>query len=298
MKNDIFIFDSIGSDPEFFLTDENGKYVSGALVTTGGKRKPEKLDKLGFNIFTDNLAVEGNIPPASTFDKFNNNMLKLIDYIGERAEQKNLSVAHVGQAEFSTEDCNSIQGQEFACSASLYAWQGIYYKTFDAVSINACRTTDFSRDRMRTAGFHIHIGYHVENKTFTDPLVYDLLVAKIFDLFVSLPTLEIQNKETFREENFGLLGNFRSKRYGVECRSLSGYFTHPTYYKWLWTQIQHMFEYINSLSKDELTELLELHIFDAPNKAMVKQEFEKFSPETPDMIHHFSNLININTYAI
>lgn len=298
MKTNNFLFDSLGSDPEFFLKDESDQFVSGHYITEGKKDSPEPLEREGFNLFTDNLAVEGNIPPARSYEEFEQNMLYLIDQIRTRAEKYDLSIVHAGQARFNDEYCRSIQGQEFACSSALYAWQGTYYKSFDSVSIHPNKTPSFADTDMRSAGFHIHIGYHVDERTYEDYMVYDIILVKLFDLFVTLPALKIQQSEKFREENFGILSNFRSKPYGVECRSLSSYFSHPIYYEWIWNQLMEMFDYANSLSSDQLDELLNLHIFDVPRKEKVKKQLERFSPKTKNLIKEFSSLINKYEYAL
>lgn len=64
---------------------------------------------------------------------------------------------------------------------------------------------------------HIHIGYK-------DPIApLNIIIVKFFDLFVGVPSVLIEPKNE-RRGVYGSAGSFRHCRYGVEARTLSGYF--------------------------------------------------------------------------
>lgn len=64
---------------------------------------------------------------------------------------------------------------------------------------------------------HIHIGY-------SDPIApINILIVKFCDLFLGVPSVLIEPKNE-RRQVYGSAGSFRHCRYGVEVRTLSGYF--------------------------------------------------------------------------
>src|SRR5687767_601717 len=68
----------LGADPETFLQNKDGKFISVIGLVHGNKWKPMQIDYLpkGFTLQQDNVALEFGIPPASNKQAF-------IEYIQE-----------------------------------------------------------------------------------------------------------------------------------------------------------------------------------------------------------------------
>jgi hypothetical protein len=102
--------------------------------------------------------------------------------------------------------------------------------------------------------FHIHIGYDIDH-TPLDKLSTDILIGRLFDLFLTIPSHEIK-PEPERIETYGKWGMIRSKDYGVECRTLSSYFTQPDWLGWVWDQTMKIASFIDALSIEDLLSLV------------------------------------------
>ena len=61
---------TIGCDPEIFLKDSSNNFKSVIGLLGGNKWFPRKLSEVGHACLEDNVAVEFNIPPCSTFEDF------------------------------------------------------------------------------------------------------------------------------------------------------------------------------------------------------------------------------------
>lgn len=69
---------------------------------------------------------------------------------------------------------------------------------------------------LRSAGFHIHVGYN-------HPAVPESLrMVKLLDIFLGIPSVII-DPDKKRRELYGKAGAFRLTKYGVEYRTLSSY---------------------------------------------------------------------------
>ena len=55
-----------GCDPEFFLKDKTGKFISAIGLVGGSKEEPKAIGN-GCFVQEDNVAVEFNIPPVNLY---------------------------------------------------------------------------------------------------------------------------------------------------------------------------------------------------------------------------------------
>jgi len=293
MKNQFKLM-ALGSDPEFIIVDQYGKGIPGSLLTSGTKDFPEYF-KEEFALFKDNLTVEGNIPPCTSKKAFIEALRFLIDTINDRANHFTARIKYTGQYEFDSILLESEDGQEFGCSEVQYSWNAVYFKEFNDLSNPPDNTPNLGDSKLRTAGFHIHIGYGITNATFIKKEIYDVILAKLFDMFIVLPSLYVCHEE-FRTMNYGLLGNYRSKPYGLECRALSSYFTNPIFHEWIWDQIEKMFKFANKLSEEQLLTLLLTHTYNSPTPSIIKTLLKNTFTEDISIIEESASLIKTLNY--
>ena len=79
---------------------------------------------------------------------------------------------------------------------------------------------------------HIHIG--LDNAS--DSL--KMAIVRAFDIFVTLPAIDISGTNYRTSNLYGILGANRIKSYGVECRSLGGTFFNPKYFEWIYDKVE------------------------------------------------------------
>jgi hypothetical protein len=90
---------------------------------------------------------------------------------------------------------------------------------------------------------HIHIGYDIDGVWNKETM--NVIITRAFDLFVVIPSCLIYVDQR-RFENYGGLGQYRDTSYGLECRSLGGYFANPKYTSWIFDQVNKAIEFINN----------------------------------------------------
>ena len=239
-------FKMIGSDPEFFVYDQqNNITVPSFMITDGTKEFPLEYEK-GFKILKDNLVLEGNIPPSSTKEEWINNMLKLKKDFNNIIKQVNSNFTLLeGDLEYySLENINTVDGLSFGCSNYLNAWDYSEY------------TTPSFKKNFRTCGFHIHVSFDVEEDSLIkDPLIIGAFLTRLFDMFLGIPSDEIYYCGD-RRKGYGALGSFRLTDYGIEYRSLGGYFTKDEYLGWIYDQVIKIFNFINNTDLDLINKLV------------------------------------------
>jgi len=229
---------TIGSDPEFFIVNSLEQTIPSIEYFSGTKDEPENIES-GFMLHKDNVLVEGNIPPSKTKEDFIFNMLKIKELINTRLVPHDLIIKEADAAEFAPDMLTSPESREFGCSSYNNAWTG-----------EVTGADDMSHTTIRTGGFHIHIGYELEDPSVSKEII-DILLARAYDLFVVLPSY-IEHFDVKRSDNYGGLGKYRDKPYGVEVRSLGGYFAQDKYLAWVWDQTMKAIDYINEGDNYEL----------------------------------------------
>jgi hypothetical protein len=240
----------VGSDPEFFIKDETG-ITSSLKYVPVDKYSPIEIND--YKIFSDNILVEGNIPPATTKTEFVNNMKKLkgiiTDLTGCGIESKD---SHI----FSAKDLSDSRAKVFGCSPYESAWK----KT-------TCLAASLARESFRTAGFHIHIGYEHDASYGIFKKQIDGAIAKAFDYYCVYPSRLISDDDN-RNGNYGEYGAYRNKPYGVEVRSLGGFFTKDEYLDWVYSQTIKTMKFIS-----DPTNLRKLQMLSAPRFTKVEYSF-------------------------
>lgn len=229
---------TFGSDPEYFIRNRDEDIIISSIpFIEGTKDKPEYLGN-GFHILKDNILVEGNIPPTSDPIKFMNNLLELKERINNYLSRINpvLTVHHDDCMDINPHFLTHPDALMFGCSPYLNAWDDQTHKA-----------NDLSDSNFRTCGFHIHIGYKLTKDNPLTKEIFNKIIAKAFDIFVIIPSLEI-HADRRRFENYGGLGQYRNTTYGVECRSLGGFFVDDKYLPWVIEQTCRMLSYLKDYS--------------------------------------------------
>ena len=196
----------IGADPELFLEDATDALVSAIGKFGGHKYEPKPMGiGEGFAVQEDNVAVEYNIPPATTAKEFRENILKAMQYLNEQAKRYELHFSLKSAASFPEEQLKHPQALEFGCDPDFNAWT------------NKVNPRPKCNDKtLRSAGGHIHIGYEFPN------LLAKVNLIKYLDLFLAVPSV-LLDEGTRRRELYGEPGAFRPTPYGVEYRVLSNF---------------------------------------------------------------------------
>jgi len=206
----------IGCDPEGFIIDGKGEFLSAHEFLPGNKRQPFRLERGAVQV--DGVACEFNIDPVETEDAFVKNVNTVITQINEiiHKADKDFSVVWKPIAKFRESvwsivpDDNKILG----CDPD--------YNIKGEVNPNPIDVLEGST--IRTAAGHMHIG-------FLDEPVDDPLDSSHFDdcLYFAkgfhnrgLSCFVAQTSDEFeRLKYYGHSGSFRPKKYGVELRAPS-----------------------------------------------------------------------------
>ena len=192
----------IGADPEFFIKKKYGGYTSAVGLIGGSKWEPKKIDEDGHAILEDNVAVEFNIKPASSFDEFRSSIHKVLDHI--RGILPGYEFSKESAVSFPQEELMTPEAQMFGCEPDFDAWR-------ECVNEKPC-TDD---KNLRSAGGHIHVG---SDLAINNPVA----VIRAMDLFLGVPSTQL-DAGTLRRELYGKAGCFRTKSYGAEYRTLSNF---------------------------------------------------------------------------
>lgn len=225
---------TFGSDPEYFVINETTKrIVSSIPLIEGTKEEPESLGD-GFFILKDNILVEGNIPPSSTRSGFLWNMSELERRITAyiKAKYPTLGLCHADCLDVDMVFLSHPEAMQFGCSPYLNAWDD-----------ESHRAKDLSEESFRTAGMHVHIGYDTDRDVIWSKQTLNPIIAKAYDLFVVIPSaLTYVSQRRF--ENYGGLGQYRDTAYGLECRSLGGYFASSEHLPWVFDQTMKALDFV------------------------------------------------------
>lgn len=214
---------TIGADPELFLINNDTKKVVSAVgIIPGEKGKPYRNKKMpkGFGLETDNILAEFNIPPVSKESDFVNNILYMQDYIRNFVASKNLNILCSASQIVDEDQLQSPQAKLFGCDVDYNAYTG-----------QANPKPKGERTNLRSAGFHIHIGY-------ANPSINTSLgLVKYLDAYLGIPSILI-DRDTRRRTLYGKAGCFRITSYGVEYRVLSSYLMSSTLLiSWVYKQV-------------------------------------------------------------
>lgn len=198
---------TIGSDPELFLVDQDGKAVSAIDKIPGSKNEPFELPELGkgFAIQTDCCCVEFNVPPVNNSIDFYKNIETMFGYIRSIIPQ-GVDITTATSMQFDDKDLEHPQAKEGGCSADYNAWE---------LKVNS--KPKLAKTNWRCAGAHLHFGY----EGFNDETSIELI--KALDLTLGVTSIVI-DQDIQRRKLYGRAGCFRMTHFGVEYRTPSPYY--------------------------------------------------------------------------
>lgn len=223
---------TLGADPEVFMKDAQNSFYSAIGIIGGSKRAPRPLDELGagFAVQEDNVAVEYNIPPADSSEKFQLYINQAMSHLSDMISKQGLHFVNVSATnEFPEWQLQDPRAQEFGCDPDFNAWDNGRRNPRPKAADQA----------LRSCGGHVHIGYKFKSKK-------DVIKCiKYLDLFLLVPA-QLMDDGKLRMELYGKPGAFRFKPYGAEYRSLSNFWIFDSkYQKWVWDSVEqalHAFE--------------------------------------------------------
>ena len=254
---------TVGADPELFLVNVEGKFISSIGIIGGSKKHPRDIGE-GCAVQEDNVAVEFNIPPAKSIEDFIASTNYALEYLTKYVAERNLFLSVTASKSFTNDQLDTPQARRFGCDADFNAWT----KKQNSVP----RAED---KNLRSCGGHAHLGFpNGINK---------IQVVRWFAVTAVLPSV-LEDQDTKRRELYGKAGAFRGKSYGVECRALSNY----------WIQTKELMEKIykrgilavtlaragHKLDEEEGKDIQ--HAINSNEKALAGQLWEEYSRCYPE----------------
>lgn len=202
---------SFGADPEVFVVDRaTKKFVPAWGLVGGTKYEPELVQDGAVQV--DGMALEFNINPAKTENKFVKNIFSVKKQLGDMIGD-DLQLSDVSTAVFDVDVWKKTpkEAKVLGCDPD-----------FNAITMMQ-NTMPKPAPRFRTAGGHIHIGWG-KNFDVGDPDFFNLCANVVRQLDASVGCyLYKHDPDRKRQSLYGAPGAFRVKPYGVEYRSPSNW---------------------------------------------------------------------------
>ena len=238
--------DMVGTDVEWFLTDNKGELVPCIGIVGGTKTKPLPLISglSGYTLQEDNVALEWGIPPAKDRLSFVYSCLRAREEIERKLRPQNLFPLVSPSVRFTKEQLNHPQAQLIGCETDFNVWER---------EENEIPVFLDDLETLRTGGGHVHISYKIDGRPPRFP--QDLEIAEIIimgaDLFMGVTSI-LLDQDRERRRIYGKAGAFRPKPYGVEYRTMSNFWTQSaSAIEWVWNSIESLFTFISKVSYDQ-----------------------------------------------
>lgn len=207
---------TLGSDVEYFVA----RTVDNAIVSAEGHIPGSKKDpapfgtQKGFATQLDNVLAEGNIPPGTNSTVVADSIAALRAHLDDLLRPKGLKTVARAAAEIPEEFLKTENALTFGCDASYNCW------TLKEEPVTPT-------GNLRTAGFHIHIGYEDPDED------TNIAIARLLDVTLGLAAASEEPTSERHKLGYGLAGNFRHQPHGVEYRTLSSHWlSRPNYVRW------------------------------------------------------------------
>jgi len=196
----------LGADPELFVVDGEGKFISSIGKFGGTKENPIPIGE-GCAIQEDNVAVEFNIPPSDSEDAFVAGLSFALSEIEKKAKFHNLRLAIVPSARFEQDQLADRAARVFGCEPDYNAWTG------------RVNPRPRAKDKaLRSSGGHVHFGWTREKQ------YSPTIMVRGCDVIIGTALAQADPDER-RRLLYGKAGAFRNKpQYpGFEYRTPSNW---------------------------------------------------------------------------
>lgn len=239
MENQIFVPNyMIGADIEWFLRNkQTQEIVSAEGIIEGTKYDPYRFDPTNpfYATSLDNVMAEGNIPPADSPVAFYEAVERLNTYINQVVGTHNLETVALPSARLNANWLMTDNAQMFGCDPSWNCWTG------DVVHPQP------TGDNARCTGFHVHVGYDEPSEE------VNIALAQAMDLHLGVPSVILEPKNERKTIGYGVAGNYRHQRHGMEYRSLSGFFASSReLVQWCYGAAKQAVEFVNAGRLNEI----------------------------------------------
>jgi len=201
---------TLGADPELFMVNRGTDELIPSCGLLGGRKGAPVpipgLDEPGFGMQEDNVMLEFNIPPATSWVTATDNVSKAMQYIEANVMAPlGAKMSDKCWAELTQEQTYMPQARVVGCSVDNDAHNEGRYMP---------RMTARRMGDMRYAGGHVHLGY--------ESAVPKHVAALMMDLFVGLWSIG-RDDQGPRRSLYGNAGRYRETEYGIEYRPLSNF---------------------------------------------------------------------------
>lgn len=202
---------TIGTDPEVFVKNASGFFVSGHDLIPGTKEMPFPVGCGAVQV--DGLALEFNTNPASTAEEFMTNIKNVMSQMEGmfKTTYPEYSIEISPTATFDQEYFDGLPEttRVLGCTPDFNAYTGVE---------NDPPHTD---EPFRTGAGHVHIGWGGDHDV-EDEKHFSLCRDLVKQLDTILyPNSLLWDSDEKRRTLYGKIGSFRPKFYGVEYRPLS-----------------------------------------------------------------------------
>lgn len=209
---------TVGSDPEFMLSDRN-KFKSAIGVITGNKKNKQIIE--GQTFFYDNVMVECLVPPATSADELVESIRDILKILAKHVHPLQL---HLGAARsYEYKELCHRDAIKILCEEDICAYR--------CAKIKPPRDK-FKKTITRTAGGHIHLG----SVNLKGNMLAAIYATKMLDLFFSIPMTFREDplmQTVIRRSMYGQAGRFRFPTHGVEYRTPSNFWLcSPAFVAW------------------------------------------------------------------
>jgi len=199
-----------GADPELFVVNPEGEFVSADGLIPGTKERPHKVEHGAVQV--DGFAAEFNIDPVDNYKDWRRNIFAVRKQLQDMLPNGHKLVC-VPTAVFSREqwDAASDQSKMLGCSPDYNAWTQTVNPSPDAPPF------------IRHAGGHIHVGWTDDANPSDKGYVKSCIdLVRQLDWFLGAWSVK-KDPDVARRAMYGKAGAMRFKPYGVEYRTLSNF---------------------------------------------------------------------------
>jgi hypothetical protein len=204
---------TVGTDPEYFIQDQNGKFISAVGLIGAGKQNPLSIEELGngYNVHEDNVAIELNVPAAEMGSTLAERLLLAQKYVNEKYLVPNgYRFSDAASAIFDADQLQTDAAREFGCDPD-----------FDVYDLHDNPRPSAKNKCLRSAGGHIHIGLDIAD---TLEETEKIFFSRFLDIAIGVP-LALCDNDRRRMKLYGKAGAIRFKPYGIEYRTPSNWWT-------------------------------------------------------------------------